>query len=214
MAASAALTAVAAAVGGTLALFSTTATDNQSTFSAAQICMKADRDAGDSIPGPMFYINGARDGLSPGKDGNYETTDDNRVGKYSTGVWAPGDKFKRTLDVRNGLDQCTRSMDVWLSSVQASVSEGDTDLVDQLTVTVYAPLNGEDAVVAQRPMSDFITGPVALEYDDHSRVLLDDGSNMQMRFEVAFSREATNHYQGMSLEVDFTVNAVQQKNNP
>ncbi|MBP2017183.1 putative ribosomally synthesized peptide with SipW-like signal peptide [Symbiobacterium terraclitae] len=205
MGAAAAIAAVSA--GGTLALF----TDSKSAsadFVAGTLCLDSERNDGDTVPGPMFYITAEQGRTTSGAPG-----------LLPTGVWAPGDSHTRTLTVYNGnRPECKTSMDAWLTAVEARLTEGIADqyvaLASQLNVVVKTPQGGgPDVVVAEAPLSDFLAGPVTILYPDGDKIPLAYPSNRHMKFEVAFDRDAGNEYQGKTLVVDFVVHAEQQRNN-
>jgi predicted ribosomally synthesized peptide with SipW-like signal peptide len=197
-----AVTVVALGVGTTFALFSASATSNNN-FTAGKLCITADRNDGDPVPGPMFYITPAQ-GQTPG----------GILGTLPTGLWAPGDTNTRTLTVTNPTSCST--MDAWLTSVQATMHPGGyLPMADKLWVKVYTPQGGgPDVLVAQGPMSTFLAGPVPIQYPDTSKIPLYLSSNRHMKFEVHFDINADNSYQDKTLVVDFTVNSVQMPHNP
>ncbi|MFZ5822977.1 MAG: TasA family protein [Bacillota bacterium] len=188
-------------LGGTLALFSDAETSD-ATFVAGTLCIDAQRNDGEAIPGPMFYVT-PEQGETPG----------GVPGQFPTGLWAPGDSHQRTLTVFNPTSCST--MDAWLDSVQASLQPGsDAMLADKLYVEVTTPQLGSDVQVAEGWLSDFLSGPVLLRYPDGSRIPLWLGSNRHIQFKVIFDITADNSYQDTTLVVDFTVNAEQKTNNP
>lgn len=195
----------AVSIGGTLALFSDTAEDSLDMV-AGTLCLTSERNDGDPVPGPMFYIT-AEQGQTP----------NGTLGTLATGLWAPGDTHKRTLNVRN--DASCSSMDAWVTSIQAKLNDDFTDqyvaMADELTVTVKSPKGSEGyVVIAEAPLSDFLASPVPVKYPDNSKVPIYLNSVRQMEFSVHFDINAGNEYQDKTLVVDFTVNAEQAKNNP
>ncbi|WP_273378185.1 SipW-dependent-type signal peptide-containing protein [Symbiobacterium thermophilum] len=195
----------ALSIGGTLALF-TDATDASKDFVAGTLCLRSDRNDGDPVPGPMFYIT-PEQGKTPS----------GQLGINATGPWAPGDSHTRTITVYNSPD-CS-SMDAWLVSVEARLTEGIEDqyepMAEKLHVKVKTPKGGgPDEVVAEAPLSDFLAGPVSIAYPDGTKIPLHLTSNRHMKFEVTFDKAAGNDYQDKTLVVDFIVHAEQMKNNP
>lgn len=196
-----ALVAAAVGLGGTLALFSDTA-DADLEFMAGRLCLDAQRNDGESVPGPMFYVT-PEQGETPG----------GVPGLFPTGLWAPGDSPQRTLTVSNPTS-CS-SLNAWLDTVQASLQPGsDAMLADKLWVEITTPQVGTEIKVAEGWLSDFLAGPVELRYPGGGRIPLNLGSNRHVKFRVTFDITADNSYQGTNLVVDFTVNAVQMDNNP
>lgn len=199
------IAAVAAAsavgFGATLALFSDS-TSSTNTFTAGTLCLDSERDDGDTVPGPMFYVT-ATQGQTPAGD----------PGIYPTGVWAPGDEHTRTLTVYNG--KSCPSMNAWLTSVQAAPHAGGyLPMADKLWVELYTPQLGVDVKIGEGWMSDFFAAPVPVAYPGGAKVPLFKSSNRHMKFKVKFDLTADNSYQDKTLIVDFTVNAVQMPNNP
>lgn len=188
-------------MGATLALFSDAKQSNQN-FVGGRLCIDAHRNDGEAIPGPMFYVTAAQG-----------TTPDGVPGMYPTGLWAPGDSHHRTLTVTNPTS-CS-SMDAWLDSVQASLHPGsDADLATKLYVQVFTPQVGPEVKVAEGWLSDFLAAPVLLRYPGGGRVPLVRSANRHVKFNVLFDLTADNSFQGKELVVDFTIHAVQKKNNP
>lgn len=195
----------AVSIGGTLALFSDTEADGIDMV-AGTLCLTSDRNDGDPVPGPMFYITGEQGETPSGVDGT-----------LPTGVWAPGDSHTRTLTVFNPAS-CS-SMNAWLTSVEADLNPAFVDqyapMADKLNVVIKTPKGGgPDEVVATAPLSTFLAGPVAISYPDGSKIPVNLTANRHMKFEVTFDLGADNSYQDKTLVVDFTVNAEQMPNNP
>lgn len=195
------LTAAVIGLAGTLALFSD-AQNSDATWTAGRLCIDAQRNDGEAVPGPMFYIT-AEQGETPG----------GIPGQYPTGLWAPGDSHQRTLTVSN--PTICSSMHAWLDTVQASLQPGsDAMLADKLYVEVTTPQLGSEVIVAEGWLSQFLSGPVLLRYPNGNRIPLYLSSNRHVKFRVTFDLTADNSYQGTELVVDFTINAVQMNNNP
>jgi hypothetical protein len=193
---------VAVGVGTTLALFSAGVSQG-TTLTAGTLCLGSDRNDGDRIPGPMFYVTPSQ-GATPG----------GLPGIFPTGVWAPGDEHTRTLTVYNP-GTCGTGMDAWLTSVEATMRPGGyAPMADKLWVEVWTPMSGSEVKVAEGRLSDFMAGAVPLAYPGGGKVPLYLSSNRHMKFKVKFDLGADNSYQDKSLVIDFAVNAVQMKNNP
>jgi predicted ribosomally synthesized peptide with SipW-like signal peptide len=195
------LLATVVGIGSTLALFSDTEGEDV-TWTAGRLCLNVNRNDGDPIPGPMFYITPAQ-GATPG----------GVPGTFPTGLWAPGDTHQRTMTVENPAS-CS-SMNAWLDSVRATMHPGGyAPMADKLLVTITTPKSGVETTVAQAPLSAFLAGPVPLQYPDGSKVPLYLTSNRHLKFNVHFDIGADNSYQDKTLVVDFAVHATQMKNNP
>jgi len=196
--------AAAVGAGATLALFSDTKTTDLD-FVASTLCITAERNDGDPVPGPMFYVTPEQGATPSGQSG-----------RVPTGVWAPGDSVTRTLTVYNPTS-CS-SQDAWLTSVQARLTEGIADqyepMADVLHVTVTTPWDGVETVVGEGSLRDFLRGAVPIRYPDGSKIPVYLTSNRHMKFTVTFDRSAGNEFQDKTLVVDFLVNAEQMRNNP
>lgn len=198
---SAVITVASVGLGTTLALFSASV-QTQNTFTAGRLCLNSERNDGDRVPGPMFYVT-PQQGATPS----------GLLGLYPTGLWAPGDTNTRTLTVDN-LASCG-GMDAWLDSVHATLHAGSyAPMADKLMVEIYTPLNGPDALVAQGTLSQFLAGEVLLRYPGGAKVPLYSSSNRHLKFKITFDLGADNSYQDKTLVVDFTVTGVQMANNP
>ena len=110
---------MAAVAGGgmTLALFSDQSAVSDAQFVSGTLEIEANRDMGDGIPGPMYYITAAGGGTDPNQ--------------YPTGLWAPGDEHHRILQVEN-----VGSLDAKLTHLRASLQSGSTYLAEKLNVVV------------------------------------------------------------------------------
>lgn len=194
----------AVSIGGTLALFSDTAEDGIDMV-AGTLCIDAQRNDGEAVPGPMFYITAAQGATPTGQPG-----------QYPTGVWAPGDTVNRTMTVANPTS-CS-SMDAWLTSVEADLTAGMADqyeaMADVMWVEVTSPWNGSDVKVGEGTLRQFLDGEVPIAYPDGSKIPVVLTGNRHMEFNVTMDLDADNSYQDKTLVVDFIVNAEQQSNNP
>jgi predicted ribosomally synthesized peptide with SipW-like signal peptide len=202
--ASSAVLAVALGVGTTLALFSDTATSTNN-FTAGTLCITSERNDGDPVPGPMFYVTSAQGATPPPTS---------IPGTLPTGLWAPGDTHTRTLTVMNPTSCST--MGAWLTSIEASMHPGGyLPMANKLWVEIYTPQGGgPDVKVGEGWLSTFLAGPVPIQYPDTTKIPLYLSSNRHMKFKVHFDIGADNSYQGQTLVVDFKVNSVQMPNNP
>lgn len=198
------LCTIALVAGGTFALFTDSTSTSSADFTAGKLVITNERDQGDTVPGPMFYVTSAQGETSPGLNN----------GRFPTGVWAPGDSKVRTLNVYN---RAPSTMDAWLDSVQANLVSGTNDMAAKLWVEVFTP-DVENPLVSQKLaegwLTDFLSGSVNLRYPDGSKVLCSLTGTVQLQFKVTFHSSAGNDLQGQTLVADFVVNAVQAKNNP
>lgn len=190
--------------GGTLALLTSSTNSPDAEYSSSALVIASDRDDGDTFPGPMFYVTAAQGQTPSGVDG-----------AYPTGLWAPGDTNERTLIIKNYTANGS-TMDAWLESVQASLQAGSySPLADKLNVVVSSrDFQGIKRVVARGTLSQFMNGPVALAFPNGSRVPSNLNSDRYLFFEVTFDPSADNTYQDKSLVADFSVTAMQKRNNP
>lgn len=199
------LAAIAVAAGGTFALFTASTSPADATYTAGTLCITNERDNGDPIPGPMFYVTAAQ-GQTPG----------GIPGDLPTGLWAPGDSHRRTLIVRNPTS-CS-SMGAWLTSVRANLASGDAALADKLWVEIRTDHNHAvppgDEIVAQGWLSQFLAGNVPILFPDGHKINLGLSSYRFLHFTISMPLDTGNAYQGLGLVVDFEVNAEQMPNNP
>lgn len=198
----AALVAVAAGLAGraTLALF-TDSEGAQQDVQAGTLSLISWRDMSDTVPGPLFYTTAA-EGQTP----------TGQPGQHPTGPWAPGDSHTRVLHLRN-----TGSLDGWLTAVSAQQTGGSADLAGALLVSITAPDPFNPAVqevVAQAPLSAFLSGQVPLAHASGEPVAAWVGNLAELRFTVSLPLSAGNHLQGADLELAFTVHAEQMAHNP
>ena len=172
--------------GATFALFTAQTTNTNSQITAGTLAITADRDNGDTVPGPMFYIG-------PGG------------GLMATGEWAPGDAYHRVLQVEN-----TGSLAAWLKHVRASLDSGSRALADKLSVKVTTDAAGAQ-VVAQGTLGQFIDADQAFT---GGPISADAGDVIDLHFWVMLPLNADNSYQGLSAVASFTVYAEQKAHNP
>ncbi|MFZ5643570.1 MAG: hypothetical protein ACOY46_08275 [Bacillota bacterium] len=182
-----------AAIGGagaTLALFSSGTAANTNDFVAGTLEIDGTRDMGDGHPGPMFYINDDGGGTSP----TYN----------ETGFWAPGDEFRRTLQLEN-----VGTLDGKIIYARASLVSGSSDLANILEVKITTDQDGAE-VLASGTLSDFINGNMTFS----SPVEIAPWDIANLYFWVKLPASAGNTYQSQSAVVSFTVYTEQLRNNP
>lgn len=184
---------MAAVAGGgmTLALFSAQSAVSDSEFVSGTLAIEANRDMGDGIPGPMYYITAAGGGTDPNQ--------------YPTGLWAPGDSHHRILQVEN-----VGSLDAKLTHMRASLESGSMYLAGKLDVVVTTDPAGTN-VVATGTLADFINADQMLVGGPIDAMV---GDVINLHFWVSFPLDADNSYQGLSTVATFTVYAEQLSNNP
>lgn len=193
MALSIVLIAALAGGGATLALYSATTNNQSSGFTAGTLQIDGQRDQGDSIPGPLFYVNEAQ-GQVQGAFGAF----------LPTGDWAPGDTNHRVLQVEN-----TGSLDGWLKSVRASLTTGHRTLADKLEVRITTDPDG-NIIVASGTLGQFIDNTVNFA----SPISIDVSDVIDLHFWVTLPSDTNDTFQGQSLVAAFTVYADQKRNNP
>lgn len=184
---------MAAVAGGglTLALFSAQSAPASAEFVSGRLDIDAQRDMGDGIPGPMFYIDAAGGGVDPNN--------------HPTGLWAPGDKNRRILQVEN-----VGTLDAKLTHMRATLQSGSMYLAEKMDVVVTTDPAGTN-VVAMGSLADFINGNMSFI---GGAIPATVGDVINLHFWVTFPLDADNSYQGLSTVVTFTVYAVQLANNP
>lgn len=190
----------AAGVGVTYALFSDTKESAPAEFTVGTLELHGYRNQGDTVYGPMFYIDGEDDGQ----------TDLGEDGLYPTGLWAPGDSHRRVFEIEN-----VGSLEARLTEIGAEIEQGSLDLASALQVVVrHEHDNGP--IVAQGSLADFIAAPQTLA---GAPITLGTGTwpatpKTNFRIFVELPLSTGNPLQGETLKVTFFVNAEQVKNNP
>lgn len=202
------VTALAGA-GFTLALFSDSTNAGSQRIVAGTVRIDGDR-VYDTVRGPMFYIDGATDGLS----------DSGEEGFRPTGLWAPGDAHHRVFHVEN-----VGSLEAKIVSLSAALQSGDAELADILEVRIYdgayldadgVPTVPAPTLIYEGKLSEFFGSGVTLAQP----ILLDPyneewggGGVAEFGILVSFPLDAGNDYQGKSIKVTFSAYAEQARNN-
>lgn len=207
-----ALAIMATSIGASFALFTDSAGPQENDFVTGEVCITVDRNDGESTPGPMFYLYNNSDGMSAGGDpGMFGTTEAPPLGGNAPGGWAPGDMHKRTMTV----SQCPGGLPAWIDSVSAQLQgEPDPWLAEVLYVRVFSPVGGNDILVAEGYLWDFLDGNVELRYPGGGRLPLNANANRHLHWEVEMDLSADDSYENQDFLVTFYVNAVQQAHNP
>lgn len=205
----AALAIMAVGVGTSFALFTSQSPAQDNEFTTGEVCIEVNRNAGENVPGPMFYITPEQGQDPAGNDG-----------WFPTGLWVPGDAHTRSMTV----EQCPNGLAAILTSVQASLDvPGGEAMAERLYVKVTTPdAGGTQRVVAEGYLDEFLAGPVDMLFPVGSlvpasgdrRVHLAASGNRHLYFDVEFDLDADDSYENTDLVVTFTINAVQAKNNP
>ena len=113
----------ALAIGGTTyALFTDTASNNESTFIAGTLDIDTNRGAWGTVPGPMFYTT-KEEGRTAGWGSD---------GLKPIGEWAPGDLNVRSLIVYND-----GSLDAVVDKVKVNVKNDDKGIAEDMIVKIY-----------------------------------------------------------------------------
>jgi hypothetical protein len=152
-------------------------------FQTGTLALAVERGAPDSPNGPLFYITAA-EGAGP----------DGTPGQLPTGEWAPGDRFQRTLIVRN-----TGTLPIVVSGV-AVVNLIGSDLaavaqVEVSTTPTGAPLTWGTIVELAKLPHLFLGGPQELQ----------PGASMTLYVRTNLDRSVGNIYQGKRIQFDLQV---------
>jgi predicted ribosomally synthesized peptide with SipW-like signal peptide len=194
---------MALAGGATFALFNDSASNESKTISAGTVDIEVNRNAGDSVPGPMFYTI-AEEGIVEPDQNVY----------HATGLWAPGDSHQAELDIKNN-----GSLEAKLVRVEAEFT-GDTDFLNNqaameefakyMNVEIIAH-NNEDISVYNGPLADLMVA--GGDYLDlvPGYTIIGKNSIAHFRFCLTLSKDAGNVLQGQKPIVSFTVHAEQAK---
>lgn len=190
LAAGAVLLAVALSAGGTLALWTAGASNDDNQFTTGTVVIRTYRDMGDTIPGPMFYTTPS-EGATPG----------GAPGLRPTGYWAPGQTHVRAIFVEN-----RGTLAVRLARVEANQHVGTSRyLAEKLQAKVTTDLGGL-SVLASGTLADFIDAPQVLA---PMLTINPSPAPRPLYFHVTLPSDADNSYQGLSLRVNFNVIAEQ-----
>lgn len=196
------ITALAGA-GITYALFTASSGPAEQEFTAGTLVLQGDRDNGDTVPGPMFYIDGATDGK----------TEDGQDGLYETGLWAPGDEFSRVFQIEN-----VGTLEGKILKFSAELTNGDPLLAGALDVKIYDGIykdtdgivvDPDATIIAEGKLSEFFGAGKTLT----TPYVMEVGALATFGFTVSFPLDAGNDYQGDSIKVTFSAYAEQLKNN-
>lgn len=185
------VTAMAGA-GITFALFTDTAGPVERQITAGTLRIEGNRDMGDTVPGPLFYISNTGDGMS----------EDGLPGIHETGLWAPGDKHERVFQIEN-----VGTLDAKLVSLRAELQSGSQELIDVLQVRVT---DDYDNLLLSGTLADF----VAADQFFSPAIELAVWDNVNLYIEVELPLSAGNDLQGETAVVKFSAYAEQLRNNP
>ncbi|MFZ5643573.1 MAG: hypothetical protein ACOY46_08290 [Bacillota bacterium] len=178
-------------------------------MTAATLSLTSERDQGDRVPGPMFYVTAAQ-GATTAPNGPVPA---GTPGLFPTNLWAPGDSHVRTLTVYNPVSSST--LDAWLDSAQATIRSGEPAMAGKLWVEISTPdINNVYVKVAEGWLTEFLSGPVSMRFPGGSQIPCVLTGNRQLQFKVTFDASAGNDLQGDTVVVDFSVNGVQMVHNP
>ncbi|WP_088553414.1 TasA family protein [Calderihabitans maritimus] len=183
----------------TFAIFSDSAS-NDSTFSAGTVSINANRNDGDPVPGPMFYVTSEQGRTYDGRFPGINTTD----------VWAPGDYHSRTLNVTND-----GSLAVKITQLGATV-RGINDptvlaeFLNKMLVTVVQTTNQNNpTVLFTGTLGELVNGPVEVL----NQVNISPTATQDLTYTVTMDITAGNLLQGVEALVDFSVYVEQLRNN-
>ncbi|GAB6172788.1 hypothetical protein JCM15765_22660 [Paradesulfitobacterium aromaticivorans] len=200
--------AIGLSVGGaTYAIFTSSATNTNNTFSSGTVILDLERDMGDNIPGPMFYTaESDSTGAFP-----YDTNknDPNQPpGGESIGGMAPGDQISRAMTIYNR-GTLTAKINKLKATVNSDSSEKSgeayNEFIDKLNVLVLYPTNNKTLYTGK--LSGLLDGWVNIP------ALTVNGGPVNVTFTVTLSEEASNAIQGKNFVFDFSFQAEQTKNN-
>lgn len=193
LAAAACLAAAIGVGGATMALFTAGTPNADNQFTAGTVAIDAQRDMGDGVPGPMYYLTTASGGNPPNQ--------------YPTGYLAPGtggEFLHRVLQVEN-----VGSLDAKLITLRGTLQSGSKYLADKLTLKVTTDPFGAN-VIASGTVGSFIDADQTIS----PAIELAPGDLANLHFWVEFPLNADNSYQGLTAVVRFTVYAEQLAHNP
>lgn len=181
---------------GTFALFTDSASNGNNSFAAGTIDINVQRDDGQPVPGPMFYVLPS--------EGN--------GGTLATGDWWPGRMVSRNLDVNNvgSLSAVIRRVSATITDGTPSDSIDDTILMDALQVEIRRAPYGAADVIWSGSLADLVAEPQGTV----DTLVAAPGGTQHLQFNVTMSPEAGNEYQGLRAIVAFNIHVEQLANNP
>lgn len=202
---------VAGLLGGTtMAIFTDVESNSGNIFVAGSVDIRADRNLGDPIPGPMFYTNIA-EGTVEGAGSPHQPTL----------LWAPGDTHTRNLDVRNmgSLEVRLDQVSAQITSINGSPPEAFPGMAaswaSKMKVKIYVAGFPQTKILYNGPLAVLLTGPQACI---HQPVISPNiglwPPMVQLVYEVSMDISAGNDLQGIVPIVSFSVFAEQTANNP
>ncbi|WP_043713583.1 hypothetical protein [Symbiobacterium thermophilum] len=202
MAAALVLVTALAGVGVTFALFTDSREGGSHELVAGTVRIDGER-VNDTVRGPMFYIDGASDGV----------THDGQEGLLPTGLWAPGDAHHRGFQIEN-----VGTLDVKLTGMTAELKAGDEVLAGALDVKIYDDLyldedghvlNPEATLIYSGKLAEFLGSGMSFP----TPIELAPGDLASIGILVSFPLDAGDAYQGTTIKVTFSAHAEQLRNN-
>jgi len=181
--------------GVSLALFTASAQNAAKTFTAGTVSIEAERDFGESVPGPMFYTTPQLGQVPSGPHAG-------EPGIHPTGLWVPGDSHVRNLIVKN-----TGSLRAKVVGLRAECA-GSEDLKNALQVKVVRHI--DSVTLFEGPLSA-LCGPGWVQL--LSPTVINPGGFQDFQFVVTLPLEAGNECQEDNLAAQFLLYAEQTKNN-
>lgn len=205
------MVALALIVGGaTFALFTDGADSTENEFTAGTVVLEANRDLGDTIPGPMFYTSES----DPTGTYPYDRPGVPHAppGSEALGGWAPGDVVTRALDLynRGTLDAKITRMRANVNDLGVTEGAAYEEFIEKMNITVLYP--AQNRLLYEGPLSGLLTGDgwFTLETPLIARA---GGGALNITFEAHLDLSAGNVVQGETFVFDFEFQAEQLRNN-
>ncbi len=199
--------------GGTMAIFTSSASNTGNTFATGYIRLTQNRDQGDTLVGPMFYTSIA----DPTGRYPYDTNGNPLAppGGEAIGGMAPGDSMMRAMDVYNN---GANALDAQLTKVKATVNPAGItsgaafdEFIQKLNVIIRAPDIGNGTVLYSGTLAGLLTGQWITV--SHPLLMSANGGATNITFSVTLDPSADNIIQGKTFVFDFSFYAEQFRNN-
>ncbi len=197
---------------GTYAMFTTATASDSNTITAGYIQLKAARDDGDTVPGPMFYTSTEPQVSNTVAQGAYPYDQPGNPGSTAVGGLAPGDSVTRALDLYNN-----GNISANVTHLQATVNTSypgipGTPAYDEFIqkMNVQVVYNGLSSVsLYDGPLSGLLNGWVAIPLVYMSA----NSAAANISFKVTLDRSADNLVMGKTFVFDFSFLAEQASHN-
>lgn len=200
--------------GGTYALFTSSVSNINNTYTTGTVILTQERDQGDTIPGPMFYTSTS----DPTGSFPYDTNKNagyQPPGGESLGGLAPGDSMTRAMNLYNKgtLDAKVTKLKATVNPAGVTSGKAYNEFINKLYVVVEAT-SMANKILYSGTLSGLLNGSDNGWVDISPAMRMSVGSTMNINFDVYLDPSADDTIQGQNFVFDFSFYAEQLKNNP